>query len=410
MKITNGLFTSESVSSAHPDKLCDRISDAILDAYLTLDPNARVACEAFALDGRIVVAGEFRAKPGVDKLIKDQAEEIIRDTIREVGFDSAEHDIDPDTCQVEIAFNVQSSEIHEAVDGGQSLGAGDQGIMFGYACDETPELMPLSWSLATALVARAQEMNRRSLFQRGASPVRPLRPDGKAQVTVRYQGNRPVGVQSVVMSWQHDPNLEVGEIRKWLERYVVDKVVPVEMRTDDFVLHLNPGGAFTVGGPKADTGLTGRKIIVDTYGGAAPHGGGAFSGKDPSKVDRSGAYAARWVAKNIVAANLATRVTVQISYAIGIAKPISIAVDTSGTGVLSDEKIAELVERLFDLSPAGIIAELALNRPIYKLTSSLGHFGAFREADACPWEETGMVELLGAAAGIETVATPGAAK
>lgn len=408
MKITNGLFTSESVSTGHPDKLCDRISDAILDAYLTLDPNARVACEAFAFDGRIVAAGEFRAQPGVDKRIRDQAEEIIRETIREVGFDSTEYDIDPDTCQVEFAFNAQSSEINHAVDGGPLLGAGDQGIMFGFACDETPELMPLSWSLANALVARAQEMNHRSKFQRGASPVRPLRPDGKAQVTVRYQDNRPIGVQSVVMSWQHDPHLEVEQIRGWLELHVVDEIVPVGMRTNDFVLHLNPGGAFTTGGPKADTGLTGRKIIVDTYGGAAPHGGGAFSGKDPSKVDRSGAYAARWIAKNIVAADLARRVTVQLSYAIGIAKPVSIAIDTSGTGRLSDDKIAELVEELFDLSPAGIIAALALNRPVYKLTSSLGHFGAFREADGCPWEETGMVKQLKAAACIEKGANSGA--
>lgn len=387
MHIYNGLFTSEAVSAGHPDKLCDRISDTILDAYIALDPDARVACETFALSGRILVAGEFRAKDGVAEAVAAQAEELVRQTIREVGYGTAEHDIDPNSCRVELCLNAQSPEIGAAVDGAAELGAGDQGIMFGFACDETPELMPLAWSIANDLVARAVEMNERSLYQRGGSPVRPLRPDGKTQVTVRYENGQPVGVQSVVISWQHDPAITLDQVRSWLERYVVDAIVPVEKRTPDFALHLNPAGTFIIGGPKADTGLTGRKIIVDTYGGAAPHGGGAFSGKDPSKVDRSAAYAARWVAKNIVAAGLAKRATVQLSYAIGLSRPISVVVNTEGTGTRRDEVISQAVSDIFDLSPAGIISALDLKRAIYRPTSSLGHFGKFREAEGATWEQ-----------------------
>lgn len=398
MHIKDGLFTSESVSSGHPDKLCDRISDTILDGFLALDPNARVACETLAIDGRIIVAGEFKAHPEATARMTETAEEMVREAIRSVGYGSSDYDIDPDTCRVELAFNSQASEISLAVDGGQQLGAGDQGMMFGYACEETPDLMPLAWSLATRLVARAQEMNDRSRFQRGGSPVRPLRPDGKAQVTVRYAGGRPAGVQSVVMSWQHDPSLDVDEVRAWLDRHVVQAIVPVEDRTEDFVLHLNPGGSFTVGGPKADTGLTGRKIIVDTYGGSAPHGGGAFSGKDPSKVDRSGAYAARWIAKNVVAAGMAGKVTVQLSYAIGVASPVSIAIDSCGTGKLPDSDIERLVRVCFDLTPAGIIEALGLRAPIYTATSSLGHFGAFRDPQVHRWEATDKAGELQTAA------------
>lgn len=277
--------------------------------------------------------------------------------------------------------------------------------MFGFACDETPELMPLAWSLANALVDRAQVMNERSRYQRGASPVRPLRPDGKTQVTVRYQDGKAVGVQSVVVSWQHAADLPLDQVRLWLEKHVVDTVIPAELRTKDFVMHLNPGGRFTVGGPKADTGLTGRKIIVDTYGGAAPHGGGAFSGKDPSKVDRSGAYAARWIAKNIVAGGLARKATVQISYAIGLAQPISIVVDTEGTGIVADDVIAAAVAEIFDLSPAGIIEALKLKMPIYTATSSLGHFGAFRDSKQYLWESTDCAMALRDAAQPKTSAS-----
>jgi S-adenosylmethionine synthetase len=398
MHIKDGLFTSECVSLGHPDKLCDRISDAILDGFLELDPNSRVACETLAIDGRIIVAGEFKAHREASARMAETAEGMVREAIRSVGYGSSNYDIDPDTCRVELAFNSQAREISTAVDGGQQLGAGDQGMMFGYACEETPDLMPLAWSLATRLVACAQEMNDRSRFQRGGSPVMPLRPDGKAQVTVRYGDGRPAGVQSVVMSWQHDPLLDVEEVRAWLDRHVVQAIVPVEDRTEDFVLHLNPGGRFTVGGPKADTGLTGRKIIVDTYGGAAPHGGGAFSGKDPSKVDRSGAYAARWIAKNLVAAGLAGRVTVQLSYAIGIAEPVSVAIDSDGTGTLPDSDLEKIVRECFDLTPDGIIEALGLRAPIYTATSSLGHFGSFRDPEVHLWEATNKVGQLQAAA------------
>ncbi|MEA1071770.1 methionine adenosyltransferase [Sphingomonas sp. LY160] len=394
MSVQNGLFTSEAVSSGHPDKLCDRISDAILDAFLNVDPDARVACESFAADKKVIVAGEFRAKEHVAADVERQAEDIVRTAIREVGYGNAAFDIDPDTCDVEIRFNSQASEIAAGVDGGPELGAGDQGIMFGYATNETEELMPLAWSLANDLIARGSK-----IFAGGSSP---LRPDAKSQVTLRYENGVPVGVQTIVLSWQHDPHVSLGAIRAYLLSEIIDTVIPVGRRTTDCRLHLNPSGTFTTGGPKGDTGLTGRKIIVDTYGGAAPHGGGAFSGKDPSKVDRSGAYAARWVAKNLVGAGLADRATVQLAYAIGVAQPVSVNVNTQGSGRFDDRHLADAVSQVFDLSTGGIIRDLDLKRPIYASTSSLGHFGRHRDQDMHRWERLDRVsELRSALRGTE---------
>ena len=390
MSIHHGLFTSEAVSAGHPDKIADRISDAVLDAFLERDPRARVACETFVAHRKILVAGEFRtASPEDFHAVRDRAEDIVRDVLREVGYGTDALDIDPDRCEVEIRFNHQSPEIARGVDGAEALGAGDQGMMFGYATDETEHLMPLAWSLATDLIARGTELR----IQGGA----PLRPDAKSQVTVRYEGGRPVGVSAVVLSWQHEAGIDARAVRDLLRTEVLDAVVPPELRLDDFALHLNPAGPWTVGGPRGDTGLTGRKIIVDTYGGACPHGGGAFSGKDPSKVDRSGAYAARWVAKSVVAAGLAGRCTVQIAYAIGVAEPVSVLVDTHGTGRVPDRLLASAVREVFDLTPGGIIRDLELLRPIYRYTSSLGHFGRWRDAETYRWEEVGRAEALAAA-------------
>ena len=391
MSIHHGLFTSEAVSAGHPDKLCDRISDAVLDAFLERDPRARVACEAFAAHGKILVAGEFRTRsPRHFDQVRDAAEDIVRGVLREVGYGTETLDIDPDRCEVEVRFSPQSAEIAAGVDReDQELGAGDQGMMFGYATDETEHLMPMAWSLATDLIARGTELR-----ARGAVP---LRPDAKSQVTLRYADGRPIGVDTVVVSWQHEPDVGLEEAQEILRTQVVDEVVPPELRLDGFKLHLNPAGAWTVGGPRGDTGLTGRKIIVDTYGAACPHGGGAFSGKDPSKVDRSGAYAARWVAKNVVAAGLARRCTVQVAYAIGVAAPVSVDVDTAGTGRVPDAEIKRAVRNTFDLTPAGIIRDLDLLRPIYKATSSLGHFGRWRPAETYRWEDTSRAEALRAA-------------
>lgn len=394
MNIIDGLFTSEAVSAGHPDKLCDRISDSILDAFLSLDPSSRVACEALAADNKIVVAGEFSAAPGVYDAIKDQADSIVRRSIAEVGYGSSALDIDPVSCEVEIRFNHQSPEIRQGVDGGARLGAGDQGIMFGFACDETPELMPLAWSLANALLVKGRDKNELIPLKRGNSRILPLRPDAKSQVTVRYEGGRLVGIQAVVLSWQHQPEIDVDTIREWLSHHIVDAIIPLDQRTSDFVAHINPAGSFIRGGPKGDTGLTGRKIVADTYGGSAPHGGGAFSGKDASKVDRSAAYAARWVAKNLVAAGLAQKATVQLSYAIGYPDPVSISVDTHGTGRVTDPAIVYAIQQIFDLSPAGIIERLKLQRPRFTATSSYGHFGASAEAAACPWEAVDRVSEL----------------
>jgi S-adenosylmethionine synthetase len=350
-----------------------------------------VACEVFAFNNRLIVAGEFHAKAGVVDEVKSVAEQLIRSELRAIGYKN-HNDMCPDTCKIEVEFNDQSREINDAIKCPEHLGAGDQGIMFGYACDETPELMPLAWSLATQLIKRMQFVIKMGFFGEVALSDA-FCADGKSQVTIRYAGGKPIGVQSVVLSWQHSEQTTLEEARRILEMFVIDNVIPAHMRTSDFVMHINPGGPFTVGGPKSDTGLTGRKIIVDTYGGAAPHGGGAFSGKDSSKVDRSAAYAARWVAKNIVSSGLARQATVQLSYAIGVTRPISISVDTAGSGNVADSVIEEAIHEVFDLSPSGIIDQLKLTRPIFKETSSLGHFG--RDPDIFLWERTDKeLELL----------------
>jgi len=392
MLFRHGLFTSEAVSAGHPDKLCDRVSDAILDAFLALDPHSRVACETVAAHGKVIVAGEFRTRdPEHFDAVRDASIGIVRRVLTEIGYGTEELDIDPDTCEVEIRFNRQSAEIGAGVDQLERLGAGDQGHMFGYATDETEQLMPLAWSLATDLVARASELR--------AAGGSPLRPDGKSQVTVRYEDGTPTGVQAVVLSWQHDPGVSVDDARVWLSDEVVDVVVPRELRTRDFRVYLNPAGPWTTGGPKGDTGLTGRKIIVDTYGGACPHGGGAFSGKDPTKVDRSGAYAARWVARNVVAAGLARTCTVQLAYAIGVAEPVSVSVEAHGTATVPESAIERAISRTFDLTPSGIIRDLDLLRPIYAETSSLGHFGRWRDAGTYGWERDDRAERLRAEVG-----------
>jgi S-adenosylmethionine synthetase len=382
MLFRNGLFTSESVSAGHPDKLCDRISDGILDAFLTLDPMSRVACQTFAAHGKLIVAGEFRTRdPAHFDAVQGQAEAIVRETLRQAGYGEADLDIDPARCAVEIRFNRQSPQIAAGVDqAGGVLGAGDQGILFGHATAETEALMPLAWSLATDLIARGM-----SLRETGQSP---LRPDAKSQVTVRYRDGQPAGVQTVLVSWQHQPGVAVEELRGYVASHVVDPVVPHALRTEDFRLLVNPAGAWTLGGPKADTGLTGRKNVVDTYGGACPHGGGALSGKDPSKVDRSGAYAARYVAKHVVAAGLARRCTVQLAYAIGRPDPVSLNVDLHGTGRVADDVLTAAIPAVFDLTPAGMLRELDLLRPIYRATAVLGHFGRWRDPAVYAWERT----------------------
>ncbi|WP_018866202.1 MULTISPECIES: methionine adenosyltransferase [unclassified Thioalkalivibrio] len=386
MFFSDGLFTSESVSAGHPDKACDQISDAILDAFLALDPHARVACEAFAIRDKVSVAGEFRtAHRDHYETVRESAEALVRDTLKAVGYRSAESDIDPDSCEVEIRFNRQSPEIAGAVDGGlRDLGAGDQGMMFGHATDETDHLMPLPWALATDLVARGAEIARGQGIH--------LLADAKSQVTVAYENGKPSGVQAVVLSWQHDPAHSIDEIREFLSSVVVGEIIPNELRLAGFRTLANPGGAWSVGGPRSDTGLTGRKIMVDTYGGACPHGGGAFSGKDPSKVDRSGAYAARYVAKHVVAAGFARRCTVQLSYAIGEVEPVSIGVDLHGTGAVPEHLLVKAIREVFDLTPVSIIEELKLNRPVYQDTARLGHFGPYRTPALHQWESLTRLE------------------
>lgn len=387
MSVFNGLFTSEAVSAGHPDKLCDLISDSILDAFLVRDPHSRVACETFAADAKIIVAGEFRTgDKAVFDAVEGEAADIVRQTLRRVGYGAASHDIDPDACEIEVRFNHQSPEIASGVDGGETTGAGDQGLMFGHAVDETDALMPLAWSLATDLVQRASTL----VGDAGHT----LKPDGKAQVTVRYVDGSPIGIEAAVLSWQHSPDLQLAEVRELLTREVLDLIIPESMRTQAFRAFVNPAGTFCVGGPKGDTGLTGRKIIVDTYGGACPHGGGAFSGKDPTKVDRSAAYAARHIAKNIVAAKLAKRCTVQLAYAIGVAEPVSVSVETYGTGLLPDPKISDMVRQIWDLTPAGIIRDFELLRPIYSGTASLGHFGKWKDPTKYLWEQTDRASNL----------------
>lgn len=377
----NYLFTSESVSEGHPDKMADQISDRILDAFLALDPKARVACETVLADQFVMVAGEFKtANPAVFETIRAHAEAIVRQTIRDIGYTSKADGIDPDLCEVRIAFNRQSAHINQGVDqAGGEIGAGDQGLMFGYACDETPEFMPLAISLAHQLVRKQSEL-------RKSRALPWLRPDAKSQVSVRYRDGKPVAVEKIVLSTQHAPMISTEALRATVRQEIVDAVIPAELRSSPFEVLINPTGRFEVGGPNGDTGLTGRKIIVDTYGGSCPHGGGAFSGKDSSKVDRSAAYMARFIAKNIVAAGLATKCLVQLAYAIGVVEPVSVMVDTYGTGKCPDGDLEVLVREYFKLTPQGIIATFNLERPIYAQTSVYGHFG--RTDVELPWEKT----------------------
>jgi S-adenosylmethionine synthetase len=371
------VFTSESVTEGHPDKLADQISDAILDAILAKDPLARVACEAIVTTGLVIVVGEITTDCYVD------IPRIIRQTVREVGYTRAKYGFDAETCGVVTSIDEQSPDIAQGVDVG---GAGDSGMMFGFACDETPELMPLPITLAHRLARRLAEVRRNKTLNY-------LRPDGKVQVTVRYaDSGRPIGVDNVVLSAQHHDEIDTEQLRSDIVEHVIDPTIPAELREGGVRSFINPTGRFVVGGPVADAGLTGRKIMVDTYGGYARHGGGCFSGKDPTKVDRAGAYGARYVAKNIVAAGLAARCEVQISYAIGVVKPVAIRIDTFGTGKVPDGAIATAVAKLFDLSPLGIIKELNLRRPLFRQTAVYGHFGR-TDIDA-PWESTARAKDL----------------
>lgn len=377
-------FTSESVTEGHPDKICDQISDSILDAILTEDPDARVACECATTTGMVLVMGEITTSSYVP------IDHIVRKKIIEIGYDRAKYGFDGHSCSVLVAVDEQSPDIAQGVSrtSAEDQGAGDQGMMFGYACEETPEYMPLAISLAHALTRRLTEMRKSGVLQY-------LRPDGKAQVTVEYDQDRPVRIDAVVLSTQHAPEASQAQIEKDIMEHVILPVLPKTLLDDQTKFHINPTGRFVIGGPQGDSGLTGRKIIVDTYGGYAHHGGGAFSGKDPSKVDRSAAYAMRYVAKNIVAAGLAKKCEVGVAYAIGVAEPVSIFVDSFDTGVCTDDKLSAIVGKCFDLRPAAIIRDLDLKRPIYAQTAAYGHFG--RTDIDLPWERTDRIDALKAA-------------
>ncbi|ETJ16480.1 S-adenosylmethionine synthase [human gut metagenome] len=384
------LFTSESVTEGHPDKMCDQISDGVLDAILEKDPNARVACETCTTTGMVMVMGEISTNCYVD------IPKVVRETVREIGYDRAKFGFDCDTCSVMTTIDEQSADIAQGVDEAlesrqgekdnvEAVGAGDQGMMFGFATNETDAYMPLPIYMAHKLSRRLTEVRKNSTLSY-------LRPDGKTQVTVEYEDEKPVRIDTIVISTQHDEHVTLEQIEKDLEEYVIKAVVPAELLDEKTRYFINPTGRFVVGGPQGDSGLTGRKIIVDTYGGYGRHGGGAFSGKDPTKVDRSAAYAARWVAKNLVASEVADKLEIQLAYAIGVAKPVSITVDTFGTGKLSDDKIVEIVEKVFDLRPGAIIRDLDLRRPIYKQTAAYGHFG--RNDLNLPWEQLNKVEEI----------------
>ena len=386
------LFTSESVTEGHPDKICDQISDAVLDSILEQDPNGRVACETTITTGMVMVMGEISTSCYVD------IPKIARQVIRDIGYDRAKFGFDCDTCGIITSIDEQSCDIALGVDKGleaknansteEDNGAGDQGMMFGFACDDTPELMPMPISLAHKLAKQLTKV-------RKDGTLHYLRPDGKTQVTIEYENEVPVAVETIVISNQHSPEVEMEQLRADIKKYVIDPIVPQELMTEQTKIFINPTGRFVIGGPQGDSGLTGRKIIVDTYGGMGRHGGGAFSGKDPTKVDRSAAYAARYVAKNIVAAKLAKKCEVQLAYAIGVAKPVSINVNTFGTGVVADEQLEKAVEKVFDLRPTAIINSLGLRRPIYRQLAAYGHMG--REDLGVSWEKTDKVDALLAA-------------
>jgi S-adenosylmethionine synthetase len=384
------LFTSESVSQGHPDKVADQISDAVLDAMLAQDKYSRVACETLVTTGLVVVAGEITSKAIVD------IPGVVRKTIREIGYNDPDLGFEANSCGIMVTLDKQSPDISQGVTEGQGLhkeqGAGDQGMMFGYACDETKTYMPLTIHLAHRLVEYLTYAREKKL-------IKYLRPDSKSQVTIEYENDKPVRVHTVVISTQHDPDVSHETIKKDVINKIIKKVIPAKLLDKNTIYHVNPTGRFVVGGPHGDSGVTGRKIIVDTYGGHGGHGGGAFSGKDPTKVDRSAAYAARWIAKNLVAATMAKKCRIQVSYAIGVARPISVFVDTYGTGIMSDDKIAKIVEKVFDLRPAAIIEDLKLRRPIYRETARNGHFG--REFADFTWEKLDKVAAIKKAAGIK---------